>query len=137
MNHEELQQFTGLKLIDFKEKPIEDLLHLNEKTKSTNAVYGPSSPKAWTTSYFKGNEVDPSVTTAGWGYRADAVKAPGGGYRLVNYVKAPGSDSFVTIYGNSVAPTEDIIDTMFKTTLPKELEGLYMTYLQNQKHNKQ
>ena len=137
VNHEELQQFTGLKLIDFKEKPIEDLLHLNEKTKSTNAVYGPSSPKAWTTSYFKGNEVDPSVTAAGWVYRADAVKAPGGGYRLVNYVKAPGSDSFVTIYGNSVAPTEDIIDTMFKTTLPKELEGLYITYLQNQKHNKQ
>jgi len=131
INHEELQQFTNLNLLNYEEKPIQDLLNLNENTKSTNPIYGPSSTKAWTTSYFKDNEVNAEVTKAGWGYRADVVKS-GGGYRLVNYVKPPGSNKYTTIYGNSIAPNEHVMDIIFKTTSPKELEGLYFTYLQNQ-----
>ena len=131
VNHDELQKFTGLNLTNYEEKPVQDLLNMNDKTKSTNSVYGPSSPKAWTTSYFQGNDVNPEVVKAGWGYRADAVTAPGG-YRLVNYVKPPGKSNWITIYGGAIAKEEGMIDTVFKTASPKDLENLYMLYLQNQ-----
>jgi hypothetical protein len=131
VNHEELQQFTGLNLTSYEEKPVQDLLNMNSKTKSTNSLYGPSSPKAWTSSYYQGNDVNPEVVKAGWGYRADAVNAAGG-YRLVNYIKAPGQNRWITIYGGAVAKEEGMIDTVFKTASPKDLENLYMMYLQNQ-----
>jgi hypothetical protein len=131
VNHEELQQFTGLNLTNYEEKPVQDLLNMNDKTKSTNSKYGPSSPKAWTTSYYQGNDVNPEVVKAGWGYRADAVSASGG-YRLVNYIKAPGKNNWITIYGGAIAKEEGMIDTVFKTASPKDLENLYMMYLQNQ-----
>jgi hypothetical protein len=135
VNHDELQQFTGLNLTSYEEKPVQDLINMNDKTKSTNSIYGPSSPKAWTTSYFQANEVNPEVTRAGWGYRADAVKSSGG-YRLVNYVKPPGENRWITMYGGAIAKEEGMIDTIFKTTSPKDLENLYMIYLQNQTQNK-
>jgi hypothetical protein len=131
VNHDELQKFTGLNLKNYEEKPVQDLLNMNDKTKSTNSVYGPSSPKAWTTSYYQGNDVNPEVVKAGWGYRADAVNASGG-YRLVNYIKPPGENRWITIYGGAIAKEESMIDTVFKTASPKDLENLYMIYLQNQ-----
>lgn len=131
VNHKELGQLTNLNLTNYEEKPVQDLLNMNDKTKSTNSLYGPSSPKAWTTSYYQGNDVNPEVVKAGWGYRADAVNAAGG-YRLVNYIKAPGQNRWITIYGGAVAKEEGMIDTVFKTASPKDLENLYMMYLQNQ-----
>lgn len=131
VNHDELQKFTGLNLTNYEEQPVQDLLNMNDKTKSTNSVYGPSSPKAWTTSYFQGSDVNPEVVKAGWGYRADAVNASGG-YRLVNYIKPPGKSNWITIYGGAIAKEEGMIDTVFKTASPKDLENLYMLYLQNQ-----
>ena len=104
---------------------------MNEKTKYTNSLYGPSSSKAWSTSYFQGNDVNPEVVKAGWGYRADVVNAPGG-YRLVNYIKPPKENRWITVYGGAIAKEEGMIDTVFKTTSPKDLENLYMMYLQNQ-----
>jgi hypothetical protein len=131
VNHDELQKFTGLNLTSYEEKPVQDLLNMNDKTKSTNSVYGPSSPKAWTTSYFQGSDVNPEVVKAGWEYRADAVNAPGG-YRLVNYIKPPRENRWITVYGGAIAKEEGIIDNIFKTTSPKDLENLYMMHLQNQ-----
>lgn len=131
VNHAELEKLTNLTFSNYVEKPIEDLINMNTNTKSTNSRYLVNSPDAWKTSYFQGNDVNPEVKKAGWEYRADAI-ATQGGYRLVNYVKAPGSKEFTTIYGNKVTPYENSLDTLFKTTTPKELESLYLTNLQNQ-----
>jgi hypothetical protein len=105
---------------------------MNEKTKSTNAVYMPGSANAWKTAFFKGGNINPAVIQAGWRYRADVVKS-GGGYRLVNYIKPPGAKSYITIYGASIATDENIIDNTYKTTSPAELNAMYLNYLHNQK----
>jgi hypothetical protein len=130
VNHDELESFTNLNLTNYVEKPVQDLINANRYTKSTNMKYAPNSTKAWTTAYWQSNEVNPEVTKAGWRYRADAVKA-NGGYRLVNYVKPPGAKSYTTIYGGAVAKEEGMLDDIFKTSSPKDLENLYMMHLQN------
>ena len=90
-----------------------------------------SSPNAWRTAYYKGTNIDPSVTQAGWGYRADVIKS-GGGYRLVYYVKPPNTKGFTTIYGAAIATDENIIDNTYKTTTPAQLNAMYLNYLHNQ-----
>ena len=135
VNRKDLETFTDATFKQYKDQPIQDALNINEKTKSTNAVYMPGSPNAWRTAYFKGNQVNPEVTRAGWGYRADVVKS-GGGYRLVNYVKPPGSQKFITVYGAAVAADENIIDNTYKTTTPAQLNAMYLNYLHNQNQNK-
>jgi hypothetical protein len=89
-----------------------------------------NSPDAWRTSYFKENEVNPEIVKLGWGYRADVVKATGG-YRLVNYVKAPGENKYTTIYG-AFSKDEYSLDRGYKLTTAKELQNIYMSYLQYQ-----
>ena len=131
VNHDELQKFTNLNLINYQEKPIQDLINLNTNTKSTNSVYMVSSPDAWKGAYFQGSDVNPEIKKAGWEYRADAIKS-GAGYRLVNYIKAPGAKEFNTIYGNAIATDENTLDFTFKTATPAELNNLYLIYLQNQ-----
>ena len=131
VNHNDLQTFTDAKFTNYVEKPIQDAINMNTNTKSTNSVYMPNSPNAWRTAHFKGGQVNPEVTRAGWGYRADAVKA-NGGYRLVNYIKPPGANKFITVYGDLVYHKEDLIDTIYKTTSPVELNAMYLNYLHNQ-----
>jgi hypothetical protein len=67
-------------------------------------------------------------------YRADVVKS-NGGYRLVNYIKPPNSQNFITVYGAAIADDENIIDNTYKTTTPAQLNAMYINYLHNQ--NKQ
>jgi hypothetical protein len=131
VNRKDLTTFTDSKFTDYKDQPIQDAINMNEKTKSTNPVYMVNSPDAWRTAYYKGTNINPSVTQAGWGYRADVIAA-GGGYRLVNYVKPPGQKGFTTIYGDLVYPKENLIDTIYKTTSPVELNSMYLNYLHNQ-----
>ena len=137
VNRKDLSTFTNAKFTNYVEKPIQDAINMNPKTKSTNPVYMPNSPNAWRTAYFKSNKVNPEVTKAGWAYRADVVPATNGGYRLVNYVRPPGSNAFVTIYGAAAASDEGIIDNTFKTTTPAQLNAMYLNYLHNQTQNKQ
>jgi hypothetical protein len=134
VNHDDLQTFTNATFTAYEEKPIQDALNINEKTKSTNPVHMVNSPNAWTTAYFNGAQVNPEVTRQGWAYRADVVKS-GGGYRIVNYVRAPKTNQFITIYGDLVYPKEAILDNIYKTTSPVELSYMYLNYLQKQ--NKQ
>jgi hypothetical protein len=131
VNHADLESMTGKTLVNYVEKPIDDLININTNTKSTNSKYMVNSPNAWKTSYFRENEANPEITTSGWGYRADVVKAVGGGYRIVNYIKAPKTNYYVTIYGG-VAKDEYTIDRTYKNTTSKQLESLYMTQLQYQ-----
>jgi hypothetical protein len=93
-----------------------------------------NSPNAWTTAFYNGGEVNSEVTKQGWAYRADVIKS-GGGYRIVNYVRAPKTNQFITIYGDLVYPKEAILDNIYKTTSPVELSYMYLNYLQKQ--NKQ
>jgi hypothetical protein len=132
VNRADLETFTNAKFTDYKEKPIQDALNMNDKTKSTNSVYMPGSPNAWKTSFYKGTQINPAVTQAGWSYRADVIKS-GGGYRLVNYIKPPATKSYITIYGAAIATDENIIDNTYKTTTPAELNAMYLNYLHNQK----
>ena len=132
VNRGDLETFTDATFTDYKEKPIQDALNMNEKTKSTNAVYMPGSPNAWKTAFYKGSNINPAVINAGWGYRADVIKS-GGGYRLVNYIKPPGAKSYTTVYGAAIATDENIIDNTYKTTSPAELNAMYLNYLHNQK----
>ena len=134
VNHDDLQTFTNATFTAYEEKPIQDALNINEKTKSTNPVHMVNSPNAWKTAYFNGGQVNPEVTRQGWAYRADVVKS-GGGYRLVNYVRAPKTKNFITIYGGAITPDEKIIDNTYKTTTPVQLSAMYLNYLQKQ--NKQ
>jgi hypothetical protein len=135
VNHNDLQTFTGAKFTQYEEKPIQDAINMNEKTKSTNSVYMPGSPNAWRTAFYKGTQANPEVTNAGWGYRADVVKS-GEGYRLVYYVKPPKTKGFTTIYGSAIATDESIIDNTYKTTTPAQLNAMYLNYLHNQTQNK-
>ena len=75
VNRKDLETFTDANFTEYQEKPIQDAFNMNEKTKSTNSVYMVSSPNAWSTAYFKGTNINPAVTQAGWGYRADVVKS--------------------------------------------------------------
>ena len=131
VNRTDLETFTDAKFTQYQEKPIQDALNMNEKTKSTNPVYMPGSPNAWKTAYFKGTNINPAVIQAGWSYRADVVKTRGG-YRLVNYVRPPGATGYTTIYGAAIANDENIIDNIYKTTSPAELSAMYLNYLHNQ-----
>jgi hypothetical protein len=131
VNRQDLETFTGAKFTQYQEKPIQDAINMNEKTKSTNSVYMVNSPDAWRTAYYKGTNINPAVTQAGWSYRADVIKS-GGGYRLVNYVKAPEAKEYTTIYGAAIANDESIIDNIYKTTSPAELSAMYLNYLHNQ-----
>ena len=131
VNRKDLETFTDATFKQYKDQPIQDALNINEKTKSTNAVYMPGSPNAWKTAYFKGTNINPAVIQAGWSYRADVVKTRGG-YRLVNYVRPPGATGYTTIYGAAIANDENIIDNIYKTTSPAELSAMYLNYLHNQ-----
>ena len=131
VNRKDLETFTDAKFKEYKDQPIQDAINMNEKTKSTNPVSMVNSPDAWRTAYYKGTNIDPSVTQAGWGYRADVIKS-GGGYRLVYYVKPPKTKGFTTIYGAAVATDENIIDNTYKTTTPAQLSAMYLNYLHNQ-----
>jgi hypothetical protein len=130
LSQTDLESITGKTFESYTEKPIDDLINMNVNTKSTNSVYMVNSPNAWKTSYFKENEVNPEITRQGWGYRADVVKAPGG-YRLVNYIKAPNDRGYTTIYG-AFAQDANSLDRGYKTTTFKQLESMYMSYLQYQ-----
>lgn len=133
VNRTDLTTFTDAKFTDYVETPIQDAINMNEKTKSTNPVYMPGSPNAWRTAHFKGTQINPEVTRAGWSYRADVIKS-GGGYRFVNYVRPPGFKGYTTIYGAAVAADEKIIDNTYKTTTPAQLNDMYLNYLnQSQK----
>lgn len=132
INRQDLQTFTDAQFTRYEEKPIQDAINMNDRTKSTNPVHMPNSPDAWKTAYFKGTQLNPEVAKAGWSYRADAIQT-GGGYRIVNYVRPPGKKSFVTIYGDLVYPKESLIDTIYKTTSPVELNSMYLNHLQKQK----
>ena len=131
VNHKDLETFSDAIFTQYKEQPIQDALNMNEKTKSTNSVYMVNSPDAWRTAMYKGNQINPEVTKAGWSYRADVIKS-GGGYRLVNYVRPPGAKGYTTIYGAAIATDEQIIDNTYKTTTPAELSAMYLNYLHNQ-----
>ena len=132
VNRKDLSTFTGSKFTDYVEKPIQDAINMNPNTKSTNAVYMPNSPNAWRTAHYRGGQVNPEVTRAGWSYRADVVPAPGGGYRLVNYIRPPGATKFITVYGAASSTDEAIIDNTYKTTTPVQLNAMYLNYLHNQ-----
>ena len=134
VNHKDLETFTDATFTPYEDKPIQDALNINDKTKSTNPVYMVNSPNAWRTAHYNGGQVNPEVTKQGWAYRADVVKS-GGGYRLVNYVRAPKTKKFITIYGAAITPEESIIDNTYKTTTPVQLSSMYLNYLQKQ--NKQ
>jgi hypothetical protein len=131
VNRKDLATFTDATFTQYKDQPIQDAINMNEKTKSTNSVYMPGSPNAWRTAFYKGTQINPEVTNAGWGYRADVVRS-GGGYRLVNYVKPPKAKGFITIYGAAIAADEYIIDNTYKTTTPAQLSAMYLNYLHNQ-----
>lgn len=135
VNHDDLESFTGKTLTNYIETPIQDAININTNTKSTNPKYLPGSELAWTTAYLQEHKANPDILNSGWGYRADAVKA-GGGYRMINYVRAPGTKKYVTIYGDYVAPEENIITNTFKTVTPVELKNLYLQYVQSQTQNK-
>jgi hypothetical protein len=135
VNRKDLETFTDATFNQYKDQPIQDALNINEKTKSTNAVYMPGSPNAWRTAHFKGTQLNPEVIRAGWRYRADVIKS-GGGYRLINYIKPPGAKGYTTIYGAAIATDENIIDNTYKTTSPAQLSAMYLNYLHNQNQNK-
>jgi len=135
VNHDDLESFTGKILTNYVETPIQDAININTNTKSTNPKYLPGSELAWTTAHLQEHETNPDILNSGWGYRADAVKA-GGGYRMINYVRVPGTKKYVTIYGDYVAPEENIITNTFKTVTPVELKNLYLQYVQSQTQNK-
>ena len=135
VNHDDLESFTGKTLTNYIETPIQDAINMNTNTKSTNPKYLPGSELAWTTAHLQEHETNPDILNSGWGYRADAVKA-GGGYRMINYVRVPGTKKYVTIYGDYVAPEENIITNTFKTVTPVELKNLYLQYVQSQTQNK-
>lgn len=130
VNQKDLESITGKTLENYVDRPIDDLINMNVNTKSTNSKYMVNSPNAWRTAYFKENETDLEITKQGWGYRADVIKATGG-YRLVNYVKAPGDKTYTTIYG-AFAKDEYSLDKGYKGTTLKELQSIYMSYLQYQ-----
>jgi hypothetical protein len=131
VNRTDLTTFTNAKFTNYVEQPIQDAINMNDKTKSTNPVYMVNSPDAWTTAHYKGTNINPAVTQAGWSYRADVIKS-GGGYRLVNYVRPPNATGYTTIYGAAIATDEQIIDNTYKTTSPAELSAMYLNYLHNQ-----
>jgi hypothetical protein len=132
VNRADLETFTDATFTSYEEKPIQDAINMNEKTKSTNPVHMPNSPTAWTTAHYNGGQVNPEVTRQGWSYRADVVKS-GGGYRLVNYIRPPGGKEFITVYGAAIATDERIIDNTYKTTTPVQLNAMYLNYLQKTK----
>ena len=132
VNRTDLETFTDATFTSYEEKPIQDAINMNEKTKSTNPVHMPNSPTAWTTAHYNGGQVNPEVTRQGWSYRADVIKS-GPGYRLVNYIRPPGSQKFITVYGAAIATDERIIDNTYKTTTPVQLNAMYLNYLQKTK----
>ena len=132
MIQNDLETFTDATFTSYEEKPIQDAINMNEKTKSTNPVHMPNSPTAWTTAHYNGGQVNPEVTRQGWSYRADVIKS-GPGYRLVNYIRPPGSQKFITVYGAAIATDERIIDNTYKTTTPVQLNAMYLNYLQKTK----
>ena len=135
INQTDLATFTDAKFTKYEEKPIQDALNINEKTKSTNAVYMPNSPNAWRTAYFKGGQINPEVQKQGWAYRADVVNTAGG-YRLVHYVRKPGGKQFTTIYGDAIALDEAIIDNTVRMTTPAQLNAMYLNYEHSTKSKK-
>ena len=135
INQSDLGTFTDAKFTKYEEKPIQDALNINDKTKSTNAVYMPNSPNAWRTAYFKGGQINPEVQKQGWAYRADVVNT-GRGYRLVHYVRKPGSKQFTTIYGDAIALDEAIIDNTVRMTTPAQLNAMYLNYEHSTKPKK-
>ena len=132
VNREDLQTFTDATFTAYEEKPVQDLLNINDNTKSTNPVHMVNDPNAWQTAHFSGSQVNPEVTNQGWSYRADAIKTAGQ-YRLINYVRAPGTKKFVTIYGGAITPDEGVISNTFRMTTPAQLNSMYLNHLHNQK----
>ena len=132
VNRQDLQTFTDATFTAYEEKPIQDLLNINSNTKSTNPVRMVNDPNAWQTAHFSSSQVNPEVTNQGWSYRADAIMTAGG-YRLVNYVRAPGTKKFVTIYGGAITPDEGVISNTFRMTTPVQLNSMYLNHLHNQK----
>jgi hypothetical protein len=135
INQTDLATFTDAKFTQYEEKPIQDALNINQNTKSTNAVYMPNSPNAWRTAYFKGGQINPEVQKQGWAYRADVVNTAGG-YRLVHYVRKPGSKQFTTIYGNAIALDERIITNTVSMTTPAQLNAMYLNHEHSTKSKK-
>jgi hypothetical protein len=135
INQTDLATFTDAKFTQYEEKPIQDALNINTNTKSTNAVYMPNSPNAWRTAYFKGGQINPEIQKQGWSYRADVVKT-GVGYRLVHYVRKPGTKKFTTIYGDAIALDERIIDNTVRMTTPAQLNAMYLNYEHSTKSKK-
>jgi hypothetical protein len=135
INQTDLATFTDAKFTQYEEKPIQDALNINTNTKSTNAVYMPNSPNAWRTAYFKGGQINPEIQKQGWSYRADVVQT-GVGYRLVHYVRKPGSKKFTTIYGDAIALDERIIDNTVRMTTPAQLNAMYLNYEHSTKSKK-
>lgn len=135
INQTDLATFTDAKFTQYEEKPIQDALNINQNTKSTNAVYMPNSPNAWRTAYFKAGQINPEIQKEGWGYRADVVKT-GVGYRLVHYVRKPGTKKFTTIYGDAIALDERIIDNTVRMTTPAQLNAMYLNYEHSTKSKK-
>jgi hypothetical protein len=135
VNQTDLSTFTDAKFTKYEERPIQDALNINDKTKSTNAVYMPNSPDAWRTAYFKGGQINPEVQKQGWSYRADVINT-NGGYRLVHYVRKPGNKQFTTIYGEAIALDESIIDNTIRMTTPAQLNAMYLNYEHSSKSKK-
>ncbi len=133
VNKQDLQTLANIELQDYVKKPIQIAIRSNTKTNSTNSAYDPSSPNAWKTAFLKENRADPSVTRAGWTYRADAVEAAeGGGYRMIHYIKPP-NGNFTTIYGKTIVNTDAGVEKAYSTANIQTLQSTLSNYLQNQK----
>jgi hypothetical protein len=133
ISKQDLETLADLELGAYEKKPIQIAIRSNRKTNSTNSGYQVSSPDAWKGAFLKENRIDPSITKAGWTYRADAVDAAeGSGYRMVHYIKPP-NGKFTTIFGQTIINSDRGVEETFGKTNIQILQATLNSYLQNQK----
>jgi hypothetical protein len=133
ISKQDLETLADIELGAYEKKPIQIAIRSNTKTNSTNSGYQVSEPDAWKGAFLKENRIDPSITKAGWSYRADAINAAeGSGYRMIHYVKPP-NGKFTTIYGKAIINTDRGVEETFGKTNIQILQATLNSYLQNQK----
>ena len=124
ITRKDLEKITNNTFKPYVEKPIEDLLRANKiKTGSTNNKYFTTDPEAWTTSYFKTYESNPSIISNGFEHHAD-VENIDGKYHLVSYVKTPQTNNqFKRIEIPFVFDTEEKVSELFRSLTPSQLNA--------------
>jgi len=133
VSKDDLETLAEIELGAYERKPIQIAIRSNRKTSSTNSTYQVTSPDAWKGAFLKENKIDPSITKAGWTYRADAVDAAeGSGYRMIHYIKPP-NGKFTTIFGQTIINSDRGVEETFGKTNIQILQSTLSNYLQNQK----